>query len=284
MAARLSKLPHVKAVSPALYSEVFLTGPLQSTGALLKGIDPNAELGISDTLRHLKAGSLDRLRDPDADPPGIILGARLVEDTGMILNSIVNVVSPQGELTPIGVRPAIRKFKVVGIFETGFFEIDDKWAFTSIHAEQRFLHIDDQVNQIELNVDNLDNAPQIAKEIEKVVGPRYTTTTWLERNKQLLGALQHGAGGHDHHDRADRAGGGAQHFHHAGDDGDGEVPGYRGADVDGRAAVADPADLHAAGRADRDCGQRDRADGGIHGSATSPRNTSGRRSTRRCTR
>ena len=176
-------------MSPALYSEVFLTGPLQSTGALLKGIDPNAELGISDTLRHLKAGSLDRLRDPDANPPGIILGARLVEDTGMILNSIVNVVSPQGELTPMGVRPAIRKFKVVGIFETGFFEIDDKWAFTSIHAEQRFLHIDDQVNQIELNVDNLDNAPQIAKEIEKVVGPRYTTTTWLERNKQLLGAL-----------------------------------------------------------------------------------------------
>jgi lipoprotein-releasing system permease protein len=189
MAARLSRLPHVKAVSPALYSEVFLTGPLQSTGALLKGIEPNAELGISDTLRHLKAGSLDRLRDPNADPPGIILGSQLVADTGMVLNSIVNVVSPQGELTPIGVRPAIRKFKVVGIFETGFYEIDDKWTFTSIAAEQKFLHIPDQVNQIELNVDNLDDAPRIARQIERVVGPKYTTTTWLERNKQLLGAL-----------------------------------------------------------------------------------------------
>jgi lipoprotein-releasing system permease protein len=189
MAARLSKLPHVKAVSPALYSEVFLTGPLQSTGAVLKGIEPNAELGISDTLRHLKAGSLDRLRDPNADPPGIILGSQLVADTGMVMNSIVNVVSPQGELTPFGARPSIRRFKVVGIFETGFFQIDDQWAFTSIAAEQRFLHIPDQVNQMELNVDNLDNAPQIAKEIEKVVGSHYTTTTWLERNKQLLGAL-----------------------------------------------------------------------------------------------
>jgi lipoprotein-releasing system permease protein len=189
MAARLARLPHVRAVSPALYSEVFLTGPLQSTGALLKGIDPNSELAISDTLRRLKAGSLDRLRDPAADPPGIVLGARLVEDTGMVLNSVINVVSPQGELTPFGARPSIRRFKVVGIFETGFYEIDDKWAFTSIAAEQRFLHIGDQVNQIELNVDNLDHAPSIAAEIQRAVGSAYTTTTWLERNKQLLGAL-----------------------------------------------------------------------------------------------
>src|SRR6185503_1454019 len=116
LAERLKKLPHVTAVSPTLYTEVFLTGPLQSTGALLKGIDPDSELHIGETLRHLKAGSLDRLRDPAANPPGIILGARLVEDTGMVLNSIINVVSPQGELWgPIGVRPSIRRFKVAGI-------------------------------------------------------------------------------------------------------------------------------------------------------------------------
>ena len=190
MAERLSKLPHITAVSPALYSEAYMVGPLQSAGALLKGIDIDHDLSISDTLRHLKAGSLDRLRDPLADPPGILLGARLVEDTGMVLNSNIDVVSPQGELTPFGPRAATRRFRVAGIFETGFFEVDDKWAYTSINAEQRFLKIGDAVNQIELNVDDLDHVTAIAKEVEKATGPGYTTVTWMERNKQLLGALR----------------------------------------------------------------------------------------------
>ena len=190
LAERLRKLPHVTAVSPALMSEVFLTGPLRSTGALLKGIDPDSELRIGDTLRHLKAGSLDRLRDPAANPPGIVLGARLVEDTGMVLDSIVNVVSPQGELTPIGPRPAIRRFKVAGIFETGFFDVDSKWSFTAINPVQRMLSIDDSINEIDINVDDLNRADEIAKSIEATAGPDYTTTTWKERNKQLLGALR----------------------------------------------------------------------------------------------
>ena len=188
---RLQQLPHVTAVAPALYSEVFVTGPLQSTGALLKGIDPDSEIKISEALAHLKAGSLDRLRDPNANPPGIVLGARLVDDTGMVLNSNVQVVSPQGgELTPFGPRPTIRRFKVVGIFETGFYEVDDKWAFTSIAASQRILSSADTVNRIELNVDDLNRAPEFAKEVEKLAGPRYTTTTWMEQNYQLMRALR----------------------------------------------------------------------------------------------
>jgi len=190
LSEKFHKLPHIIAVSPALYSEIFLTGPLQSTGALLKGINPDSELSMGSTLRNLKAGSLDRLRDPNANPPGIILGTRLVEDTGMVLDSIVSVVSPQGELTPFGPRAAIRRFKVCGIFETGFYEVDAKWAFTSIIAEQRILSISDAVNQIELNVDDLNRAPEIAKSVEAVAGSQYTTTTWMERNRQLLGALR----------------------------------------------------------------------------------------------
>jgi lipoprotein-releasing system permease protein len=190
MVERIRKMPHVKAASPALYAGVYLSGAVQSAGALLKGIDVDAELSVSDALRHLKAGSLDRLRDPDASPPCIVLGSQLVEDTGMTLNSVIYVTSPQGELAgPLGVRPAIRRFRVCGIFETGFYEVDDKWAFTSIPAEQRILLTGNQVNQIEINVDDLNRAPEIAKEIEKAVGPTFTTTTWLERNKQLLSAL-----------------------------------------------------------------------------------------------
>jgi lipoprotein-releasing system permease protein len=189
MTERLSKLPHVTAASPALYSEVFLSGGTQSTGALLKGIDVDDEVRVSSALRRLKAGSLDKLRDANLRPPGIVIGSSMASDTGMILNQQIDVTSPQGEMTPIGVRPATRRFRVVGIFETGFFEVDDKWAFTSIPVEQRILSIGDQVNQIEINVDDLNRAPEIAREIEKAVGRQYTTTTWMERNKQLLSAL-----------------------------------------------------------------------------------------------
>jgi len=189
MCTRLRKVPHVVAVVPALYSPVFLSGPVQSKGAILKGVDLDSELAASETLRKLKKGSLARLRDPNASPPGIIIGARLVEDTGMVVNSRIAMVSPQGELTPYGVRPNIRYFRVDGIFETGFFEIDDSWVYTSIEAAQKALSLGDVVNQIELKVDDLDRAPEIAKDVEKVVGPRYTTTTWMEKNKQLLGAL-----------------------------------------------------------------------------------------------
>ena len=190
LAERIRKLPHVTAVSPALYSGVFLTGPLQSKGALLKGVDVKAELAISDALGHLKAGSLDRLRDPDANPPGIVLGARLVEDTGMVMNSNIHVISPQGgDLTPFGPRPAIRVFRVAGVFESGFYEVDDNWAFTSIAAEQKMLSIPDTVNRIELNVDDLNRVEEYAKEVEKAAGPLYATTTWKEQNHQLMAAL-----------------------------------------------------------------------------------------------
>ena len=189
MAERLRKVPHVTAVAPALYAPVFLSGTVQSKGAILKGIDVGDELAMGDTLRHLKKGSIDLLRNPDASPPGIVLGSRLVEDTGMVLNSRINVISPQGELTPFGVRPNYRYFRVGGIFETGFFEIDDNWAYASLLAVQKALSLGDVVNQIELKVDDLDRAGEIAKEVEKAAGPKYTTTTWMERNKQLLGAL-----------------------------------------------------------------------------------------------
>src|SRR5215472_15848219 len=102
MAARLSKLPHVTDVAPALYEPSYLTGPLQSKGIYLKGIDVDAELKTTDALGHLKSGSLDRLRDPQASPPGIILGTRYVEDTGMTVNS--NVALVVNELTPFGPR------------------------------------------------------------------------------------------------------------------------------------------------------------------------------------
>ncbi len=190
MAAKLRKLPHVTDVSPALYSPTLLTGGLQPKYVILKGIDVNAEMAVSESLRHLKSGSLDRLRDPDADPPGILLGADAVQDTGMILNARIRALFQNGNLTPFGPIFAVRPFRVSGVFSSGFYEIDDNWAYAALPAVQKALSLQDVVNQIEIKLDDLNLAPQVAAQAEKIVGAKYTTTTWMERNRQLLDALK----------------------------------------------------------------------------------------------
>ena len=101
---------------------------------------------------------------------------------------LVNVIVE--ELTPIAPRPAYRRFRVCGIFETGFFEIDDSWAYASRDAVQRAFAVGDTVNQREIRVNDLNRAPQIARQIEEAAGSGYTTTNWMERNRRILGALR----------------------------------------------------------------------------------------------
>jgi len=99
-------------------------------------------------------------------------------------------MSPQGHLTPFGPVWSDQRFRVVGIFESGFYDFDVNWAFTSLEAEQKLLSLGDEVNGIELKLDNLDLAPQVAKAAEAVAGPGFGATTWMEQNQQLFRALE----------------------------------------------------------------------------------------------
>jgi lipoprotein-releasing system permease protein len=184
---KLRQLPHVVSVGPNLYSPVYLAGPLgQAGGAELKGIPVDSP---QDMLTHLKQGSFERLKDTSG-LPGMILGSRLAQNTGMLLNSVVNVFSPQPEMTPFGLQwPAPFKFRVVGIFESGFYDIDSTWAFTSLSSAQRVLNEGDVVNSIELHLDDIYKAPEVAKLAEKIAGPKLAANTWMEQYHQILDAL-----------------------------------------------------------------------------------------------
>jgi lipoprotein-releasing system permease protein len=186
---KLLAIPHVVGAAPALFAPVLLSGPRQSKGASLEGIDAAEVLSVNETLRHLKAGSLDRLK-ADSALPGIILGSRLAEDIGMPLNSIVTLLSREGNLTPFAMMPSIRKFRVVGIFESGFYDFDANWAYTTLQAAQQTLSLEDVVNWIELRLDDLYLAPQVAREAEKIAGPDFVAVTWMEQNRQLFRALE----------------------------------------------------------------------------------------------
>jgi lipoprotein-releasing system permease protein len=189
VAAQVARVPRVTAAAPALYDQVMISGPIQNHFANLKGVSINDQLKVTQALDNLKAGSVDRLRDPHANPPGIILGSRLADDTGMMLGATVQVLTPRGNLTPYGALPEFHKFRVVGIFETGFYEFDDNFAYCSLPAAQKIFSLPDVINQLELDVDDVNRAGAIAKDVEKAAGPRYTTTTWMESNQQILKAL-----------------------------------------------------------------------------------------------
>jgi lipoprotein-releasing system permease protein len=189
LAAKLLKLPGVVEAAPSLYGEVLLIGPLRSSGAVLKGIPPPAEMPPPEALRSLKVGKFENWDDAGGLPP-IILGSRLARTLGMRENSVVRVLSPQGELTPFGPRTAEFRFRVVGIFESGFFDLDNVWAFTSIEAVQRVLSTGDVVNAIELRLADMDRAGEVARLVDPLVGPELAATTWMEQHGQLLGALR----------------------------------------------------------------------------------------------
>jgi lipoprotein-releasing system permease protein len=188
LAEKLRKVPHVIGVSPALYSPIFFQGPLLSKGGILKGIDIDLELQTTDILKHMKAGSVNGLKTSGA-LPGIIMGSQLARDTGMTLGSVVTTVS-QGAMTPFGPTPNIRKFRVVGIFETGFLQFDELWAFTSLRSAQQALSLPDVVNEIELKLDDQNLAPQVTKDVQRILGPKLVATNWIETNKPLFNAFR----------------------------------------------------------------------------------------------
>jgi lipoprotein-releasing system permease protein len=188
LAAKLRQAPHVIGVSPALYSPIFFQGPRLSAPGVLKGVDLNLELQTTDILKHMKAGSLDGLK-AGGKIPGIVMGSQLARNTGMMLDSVVTTVS-QGAMTPYGPRANIRTFRVVGIFETGFFQYDELWAFTSLESAQHALSLPDVVNEIEIKLDDQNLAPQVTKDVQRMLGPKLASTNWIEQNKPLFNAFR----------------------------------------------------------------------------------------------
>ncbi len=190
LAAKLRNLPHVIGVSPALYSPIFFQGPKLSAPGVLKGIDLNLELQTTDMLKHLKEGSLDRLKI-SGKIPGIIMGSQLARNTGMMLGSVITTVS-QGAVTPFGPspNPNIRKFRLVGIFETGFAQYDELWAMTSLQSAQQALSLPDVINEIEIKLDDQNLAPQVTKDVQRMLGPKLIATNWIEQNKPLFNAFR----------------------------------------------------------------------------------------------
>ena len=189
----------VLAATPYTYSQTMLSVPDASTGAVVRGIDPASANNVLSLNSQLIKGSITALNEdspsandslPSRALPGIILGKELAKSLRVGIEDNIRLLSPSGPLTPMGVIPKIKTCRVVGIFDTGMYEYDSSLAYVSLATAQDFLDLGDNVHGLELKVDDIYNASEIAAKLEKKLGFGYVVKDWISMNKNLFSALK----------------------------------------------------------------------------------------------
>jgi lipoprotein-releasing system permease protein len=190
----LDKVKTVKGVSaaaPFIFSQVMLSSESGVSGAVLKGIDPEMEGNVTDLARNIKTGRLSFLKSPpEGNLPGIVLGAELAKRLSDSGNDVIQVVSPLGTLTPMGMMPKMKRFRIVGTFYSGMYEFDNTFAYISIESAQKFFDMDSRVTGIEIKVEDVYKVKQIGQEIRKKLGFPFWTQNWMDMNRNLFSALR----------------------------------------------------------------------------------------------
>src|SRR5208283_2859791 len=231
------------------------------------GIVPQDERKVSDLLDSVKQGSADALDEsassalgappneyeanPQAlSPPPIILGKDMADQLGAPVGSLVTVTSPQGELTPFGIVPKYKRFKVAGVFVSGFYDYDSNWAFIRLSDAQKLFDLGDVISVLEFKVRHLPSAGDRSE-----AGSRCRQGLHVHEldgaEPRPFSCLAPGARGHVHYHRTDRFCRRAEHSNLPDHDGDGENARHRRAGVDGGKEAANPTHLYISGPPDR---------------------------------
>jgi lipoprotein-releasing system permease protein len=189
LAAKLAAIPGIRNVTPAVYQTVLLSFAGQARGVVTKGIDPERERRSDEALQRIVAGRLDF--SPDADGiDALLVGKQLAEEWKASPGDYVTLTSPQGRLTPFGLIPRTRRFRIAGVFDSGFYDYDENWCFLTLPAAQALSGTGDIVNVLEFRIEKPERAEEIARKIEKEAGGGFSASTWMEENRALFRALR----------------------------------------------------------------------------------------------
>lgn len=189
---RLTRLPGVQAATPFIYNQVMLSTGRNVSGVVLRGIDPASDKKVTRLSRALVQGAMDTL-EPVANgqpEPGLLIGRELAKHLNLSVGDRVNVVSPTGTITPLGMMPKLKPFRVTGIFNTGMFEYDSTLAYVSINQAQKFFDLGDTVTGIQLKVEDVYATTELAKKINHEFGPELYARDWMQMNRNILFALK----------------------------------------------------------------------------------------------
>ena len=207
---QLETVPGVIAATPFIFKQVLLTSKSAVQGIVLRGVDPNKEAKVTELANNLKYGDLSDLnlqkvptvkknspptssstdKPPSKGHPGIVLGKELAMRLGTFVGDKVNVVSPVGPITAMAMTPKIRPYTVVGVFESGMYEYDSSLAYIGLANAQKFFNLGDTVTGIQVKVNDVFLAQEIAQNIETTLGASFRARDWMQLNRNLFSALK----------------------------------------------------------------------------------------------
>jgi lipoprotein-releasing system permease protein len=191
VAKRVEETKGVVSAAPFIISQVMLSSESNVFGVVLKGIDPDRVGRVTELAHNLKAGRLEDLKGgKEGDPPGIILGVELAKHLSVSLNDSIQVISPLGTVTPMGMMPKMRRFRVKGIFYSGMYEFDNTMAYVSLESAQKFFSMGDRVTGIEIKTNDIYKVKEVGQEIRRKMGFPFWTKDWMEMNRNLFSALR----------------------------------------------------------------------------------------------
>ena len=189
----IEQIEGVTAAAPVISTQIMLRSTAGLAGAVVKGIDPLTAGRVIDTLAGISFGAGE---DTGSDSksgssvPGIVLGRELARSLDVVTGDSVYLISPRGNLSPVGHVPAAKRFRVTGYFESGMYEFDGAFAYIRLQEAQRLLRIPGAVTAIEVAVNDVYAARTVADTIRGVLGESYQTRNWIEMNKNLFSALK----------------------------------------------------------------------------------------------
>jgi lipoprotein-releasing system permease protein len=187
MATKLAEIPGVRSVTPAVYQTVLLSFAGQARGVVTKGIDPEREQKSDEALQRIITGRLDFSQDADGID-ALLIGKQIAEEWKVSPGDYVTLTSPQGRLTPFGLMPRTRRFRVAGVFDSGFYDYDENWCFLTLATAQELSGAG--VNVLEFRLYQPERADEIAEQVRQAAGQAFSTTTWMQENRALFRALR----------------------------------------------------------------------------------------------
>ncbi len=186
---RLKGEPYVISLSPFVLGQVMVSSGKRAHGVFLRGVDLPTEVKTTDIMRHLKEGSVEDLV-PKNGLPWIIMGRELASMLGVFAGDTVNVLSPVGEIGPLGMLPRVKQFNVAAIFEMGMFEYDANLVLTEMKSAQDFFGYGNAVTGIQMRLSDIYRAPAVRESVDKKLGFPYYVRDWMQMNRNLFSALK----------------------------------------------------------------------------------------------
>jgi lipoprotein-releasing system permease protein len=203
---QVATVPGVVAATPFVLKQVLLTTQTGVQGIVIRGIDPQREGTVTELAKNLSTGQLADLSRPvkvkqspiddptgpavETEKPGIIVGKELALRLGVFVGDTINVVSPVGPISAIGMVPKIRTFALVALFQSGMYEYDSSLAYIDLAEAQKFFNMGQTVSGIEIKVTDVFRAAETARSVEQSLGFAYGARDWMQMNRNLFSALK----------------------------------------------------------------------------------------------